>query len=81
MQSQQLGAELRSLGMTRSMWDQSLYTRTCMTDEGWRLLASHVDDCVGACTTVQQRDELFEHFRFPFSASEDLTYCLKIKVD
>ena len=77
--SQELGAELRNLGMTRSIWDQSLYTRR--TDEGWVLLASHVDDCVGACTTIQQRDELFKYFRFPFSASEDLNYCLKIQVD
>ena len=77
--SQELGAELRSLGMTRSIWDQSLHTRRA--DEGWMLLASHVDDCVGACNTTQQRDELFKYFRFPFSASEDLNYCLKIQVD
>ena len=77
--SEELGAELRSLGMTKSIWDQSLYTRR--TKEGWMLLATHVDDCVGACTTTNQRDELLEYFRFPFSATENLNWCLKIQVD
>ena len=44
-------------------------------------MASWVNDCVGACCIPEIRDEFFEEFRYPFSSTSDLDYCLKIKVD
>ena len=74
-----LDAELKHHGMIQSEHDPCLYTRR--TERGWMIMASWVDDCVGACTVPEQRDEFFENFRYPFSSTSDLDYCLKIKVD
>ena len=79
MWNRDLDAELKYHGMVQSKSDPCLYTRK--TDEGWMIMASWVDDCVGACTSPNMRDEFFEEFRYPFSSTSNLDYCLKIKVD
>jgi len=77
--NQDLDIELKQHGMLQSMHDPCLYTRR--TERGWMLMACWVDDCVGACTVPAQRDEFYKDFRYPFSSTSDLDYCLKIKVD
>ena len=79
MWNRDLDAELKHHGMIQSKYDPCLYTRR--TDQGWMIMASWVDDCVGACCIPEIRDEFFEEFRYPFSSTSDLDYCLKIKVD
>jgi hypothetical protein len=77
--NQDLDTELKQHGMIQSKHDPCLYTRR--TERGWMIMASWVDDCVGACTVPAQRDEFYKNFRYPFSSTSDLDYCLKIKVD
>ena len=79
MWNRDLDAELKYHGMIQSKYDPCLYTRR--TEEGWMIMASWVDDCVGACTIPEMRDDFFDEFRYPFSSTSNLDYCLKIKVD